>query len=217
MMVGVLLSLLSIAAMLVVYKNMIESSGNAARAAQRDGQVASALLAAQIDLQQAGFGIASSAPLSSRLSISDDGRQLAWRYRSALGGTDQCAGLRLVDSADQTLPRGLYRLLPQACGDAAAATWSNAQSQAIASESAFFEPLQRDGSSHAAGDRETGALSLQPSTAVTGYRFHSASATCLPFQQQDDLTQVVQRVELRQSEEDVLFSTCLPNLATDTP
>ena len=48
MMVGLVISLITIAAMLTLYKVMIEVSGNASRSAMRDGQVSSAILAAQI-------------------------------------------------------------------------------------------------------------------------------------------------------------------------
>ena len=55
MMIGLVISLLTIGAMLAIYKVAIEVSGNASRTATRDGQVSSAMLAAQIELQQAGY------------------------------------------------------------------------------------------------------------------------------------------------------------------
>src|SRR5690606_13766993 len=58
MMVGVMISLITIAGMLVLYKTMIEVTGQASSDSLRDGQVASALLAAQMDVHEAGYGIA---------------------------------------------------------------------------------------------------------------------------------------------------------------
>ncbi|MGE6333488.1 PilW family protein [Stenotrophomonas sp. NPDC077659] len=212
-MVGLVISLLSIAAMLVMYKNMIESSGNAARAAQRDGQVASALLSAQIDLQQAGFGIAADEPLATRLAISDEGRQVVWRFKPALGQADQCAGLRLVDDSEGGVERGLYHLPPKACSDVAGQTWNDLLLQPIAGSAAFFTPTQRDGSALTGSDRETGALTLLPSASEDGYRFVATTRNCLPFGQQATVAGSAQQLSLQQSSSDVLFSVCLPNLA----
>lgn len=212
MMVGLVISLLTIAAMLVIYKNMIETSGNALRGAQRDGQVASALLAAQIDMQQAGYGIGAEQPLESRLSVSADGRQVAWRFKPDLDQADRCAGLRLVDTAGP-LPRGLYRLPAIGCTTVAGTTWSDAQAQPIAADIAFFEPVDRTGASYLGAERERGALTLQPAPGEAGYRFHATADACLPFRQQQDVTVTGQRVTLRQSSQAVLFSVCLPNLA----
>jgi len=204
---------LTIAAMLVLYKNMIESTGNASRSALRDGQVASALLAAQIELQEAGFGIPAADTLGSRLAISNDGKQIAWRFKQELGQADLCAGLRLVDAADSgTAVRGLYRLPPKLCGSAAAATWADTEWQPVAAEAAFFDPVQKDGSAFTGAEREVGALTLRGAAEGAGYRFVAVPDACLPYQQQDTIERTGQRVILRQDSDDVLFSVCLPNL-----
>lgn len=213
MMVGLVISLLTIAAMLVLYKNMIESTGNASRAALRDGQVASALLAAQIELQEAGFGIPAADTLDSRLVISNDGKQIAWRFKQELGQADLCAGLRLVDAVNSgTAARGLYRLPPKLCGSAAAATWADTEWHPVAAEAAFFDPIQKDGSTFAGAEREVGALTLRGAADGAGYRFVAVPDACLPYQQQDSVERTGQRVILRQASDDVLFSVCLPNL-----
>ena len=54
MMVGLLISLLAVLLAMTVYKLVIGVSVNAIGTSQRDGQRASALLATQIELQQAG-------------------------------------------------------------------------------------------------------------------------------------------------------------------
>jgi len=213
MMVGLVISLLTIAAMLVLYKNMIEASGNASRSALRDGQVASALLAAQIELQEAGFGISAEDTLPSRLAISAEGKQIVWRFKHELNQADQCAGLRLVDAAASGAPaRGFYRLPPKLCSSATAATWTDAEWQPVAAEAAFFEPSQKDGSAFASDEREIGALTLRGTSGDEGYQFVAVPDACLPFKQQDTIERTGQRVILRQASDDVLFSVCLPNL-----
>lgn len=213
MMVGLVISLLTIAAMLVLYKNMIESTGNASRSALRDGQVASALLAAQIELQEAGFGVAAADTLDSRLTISHEGKQIAWRFKHELGQDDLCAGLRLVDAVESGAPaRGLYRLPPKLCSNAAAASWADTEWQPVAAEAAFFDPVQKDGSAFTGAEREVGALTLRGTTGGDGYRFVAVPDACLPFQQQESIERTGQRVILRQASDDVLFSVCLPNL-----
>lgn len=210
MMIGLLISLLTIAAMLVLYKNIIASSSDASRAALRDGQVASALLAAQTELQEAGFGIPAQEPLSTRLAVSSDGKQVSWRFKPELGQPDHCAGLRLVDQVPtgNGPPRGLYRLPPKACSSVVGLSWSDTELQQLASQAAFFEPTLKDGSAYGSGEREVGALTLQGS-----YAFHAATDACMPFRQQDSIEHAGQRVTLRQAADEVLFSVCLPNLA----
>lgn len=216
MMIGLLISLLTIAAMLVLYRNVIESSGNASRSALRDGQVSSALLAAQIELQQAGFGIDTSQPLDSRLRIDDDSRRVVWRFKPELGAGDECAGLWLVDATGGTPARGLYRLPPQPCASAASASWDDSTLELLAGDAAFFEPTQKDGSAFVGSDREVGALTLEGAAAGSGYRFQSSASNCLPYQQQDDVPGTGRVLSLRQSSTDVLFSVCLSNLV-ETP
>ncbi|NWA29028.1 hypothetical protein HX866_29490 [Pseudomonas gingeri] len=55
MMVGTVISMLSILAMLSLYKNLIYSSVTSIQSASQDGQIASALLTAQRELMNGGF------------------------------------------------------------------------------------------------------------------------------------------------------------------
>lgn len=227
-MVGLVISLLTISVMLVLYKTLIETSANASRSALRDGQVASALLSAQEELQEAGFGVPLSDALDTKLLISDSGKQIVWRYMALsddtelsdvdTDGTSMCAGFLLEDDSDADTGRGLYRLTPKACSSVTSVTWSSSERVPVASSAAFFEPSQKDGSAYSDDDAEVGALTLKPSSDDTaGYVFSSASDSCLPYMQQDTssdpLTTSGQRVKLSSTVSGSLFSVCLPNLA----
>ncbi|WP_057631621.1 PilW family protein [Stenotrophomonas humi] len=212
MMVGVVISLITISAMLVLYKTMIEVSANASRSALRDGQVSAALLAAQMDLQSAGFGVPAADALSSKLGVRDSGKEVVWRYKAQLADAGfVCSGLRLVDN------EGLYRFTPKACSDVAAANWAASERELLAGSAAFFTPAQKDGSAYASGEGEVGAMSLAP-----GYVFAlKAERQCLPFMQQDFSTSPMalpgQQLVMQQADGGShLFQACLPNLAVST-
>ena len=206
MMVGLVISLITIAAMLVLYKTMITVSADASRSALRDGQVSAGLLAAQMDLQTAGFGVDPTASVDDRLLISDSGKQIAWRYNE--GGTLRCAGLR-VEATGPIPPAGLYRLPAKDCGTGlglAGASWAVADYQPVA-----LMPKNPDGSLFSL-EGEQGGLSL-----AEGYTFSKAGEACLPYMQQQATPDVLlpngQRVTLANSNKSrVLFTTCLPNL-----
>ena len=199
MMVGLVISLITIAAMLVLYKTMISISADASRTALRDGQVSAGLLAAQMELQSAGFGVAPSASIDDRLLISAAGKQVAWLYDE--GGAARCAGLRVETT-------GLYRLPAKDCGAGlAAAGWTASEYQPMA-----LMPKNPDGSLFEA-EGEQGGLSL-----AAGYTFSTAGASCLPYMQQQGTADAPlpggQRVSLATSDmSSLLFTACLPNLA----
>lgn len=212
MMVGLVISLITIAAMMTLYKTMVEVSSNASRSALRDGQVSAALLSAQMELQSAGFGVPAADSLNSKLFVREAGKQLVWRYKTSLAASDYvCSGLRLVDG------EGLYRFTPKACSDAAAATWSSSEQQLLAGSAAFFTPLQKDGSAFAADEQELAAMTLAP-----GYVFSlKGQRQCLPYMQQDfsatPTAAVGQQLALeRDDASSHLFMACLPNLAVTT-
>lgn len=209
MLVGLLISLITIAAMMTLYKTMVEVSSNASRSALRDGQVSAALLSAQIELQGAGFGVPAADSLTSKLHVRDAGKELVWRYKTELTASGYvCSGLRLVDG------EGLYRFTPKACSDAQAATWKSNERHLLAGSAAFFTPMQKDGSAFASGEQEVGAMSLAP-----GYVFSlKGERQCLPYMQQDFSTTpaaaVGQQLALERSDASShLFLACLPNLA----
>lgn len=224
MMVGLVISLLTVGAMLAIYKIAIEVSGNASRSAQRDGQTASALLAAQIELQQAGFGID---PGSAHvLAVVDQGRQVVWRYNASQGMDYRCAGLRLAEVADDpaiaSTPadagadrRGLYWLPDKPCTAAdAELEWGDSAAERprlLASSAAFFAPLDRQGNEQA---DEAGGFSLEGAVFV-----QQPGGACLPFAQQadtgadaDERGGQAQRIVLRGGNGDELFAVCLPNV-----
>ncbi|MGH8054930.1 MAG: PilW family protein [Stenotrophomonas sp.] len=212
MMIGLVISLITISAMLVLYKTMIEVSANASRSALRDGQVSAALLAAQMDMQSAGFGVPAADALSSKLGVRASGKEVVWRYKAQLTDTGfVCSGLRLVDN------EGLYRFTPKACSDVAAVDWSANERELLAGSAAFFTPAQKDGSAYASGEGEVGAMSL-----AAGYVFAlKAERQCLPFMQQDFSTSPMvlpgQQVVMEQADgASHLFQACLPNLAVSS-
>lgn len=61
MMIGLVISSLSILAMLSLYRNLVHQAADSIVHSNLDGQVAAGLLTAQIELQSAGFGIPSAA------------------------------------------------------------------------------------------------------------------------------------------------------------
>lgn len=196
MMVGLVISLITIAAMLTLYKTMVGVSNEASVAARRDGQMAAGLLAAQMELQSAGFGVAPTVPLDERLYISNGGKQAAWFYND---GTSRCAGL-WVDG------NGLYRLPPKSgCANASTATWNANERIPMA-----LMPTAADGSLIAFDSDERGGVML------TGYTFRRENAACLPYMQQDfsgTPAPAAQRVALANAgDTERLFSVCLPNL-----
>lgn len=209
MLVGLVISLITIAAMMTLYKTMVEVSANASRSALRDGQVSAALLSAQIELQGAGFGVPAADSLNSKLYVRDAGKELVWRYKAELTAAGYvCSGLRLVDG------EGLYRFTPKACSDAEVAAWNSNERHLLAGSAAFFTPAQKDGSAFAAGEEEVGAMTLAP-----GYVFSlKGQRQCLPYMQQDFSTTptaaVGQQLALERSDASShLFLACLPNLA----
>lgn len=82
MMIGLAISMLSILAMLSLYRNIVQNAVVATRSANLDGQIAAGLLSAQLELQSAGFGIedANGADLMlATIDLSDNSPALLWR------------------------------------------------------------------------------------------------------------------------------------------
>lgn len=208
MLIGVLISLVTIAAMMVLYKTMIEVSANASRSALRDGQVSAALLAAQMDLQNAGFGVAPADAMSTKLVVRESGKAVVWRYRPDLASSSFiCSGLVLVDA------QGLYRYPAKACTDADSVSWNANEREPLAGSAAFFTPAQKGGVAYDAAEAEAGAMSLAP-----GYVFTlKTQQQCLPYMQQDfsnaPLHPAAQQLALERDDgSSHLFQLCLPNL-----
>ena len=209
MMVGLLISLLAVLLAMTVYKLVIGVSVNTIGTSQRDGQRASALLATQIELQQAGYGIERTVGTvdTSLLHLTNEPAQAVWRFRPDLT-TDTCAGVRVVAAGTSA---GLSWLPPKPCSSAATATWAAADLQPLASQAVFFVPRARDDSALA----ETGVANLGNA------QFAPASEGCtLPYAQQafasTDERQVAQRLVLRDGTGAVLLSACLSNFVIAT-
>ena len=212
LMVGMALSLLTVAAMLALYQGMVVVSRDTTRLAQRDGQVASAAMAAQMEMQQAGFGIEPGTPGSS-LWVSTDGRQVVWRFRPVLDDLRlQCAGLLLAEpgsggggtvvgiASSGGDASGLYFLPPVDCSsaDQSALPWGQPGQplpQVLASATAF-DPGRED---------ETGGFGL------AGARFHQVAASaCSTYgPSRDALEHPAVQLMIGRGE---LFTMCLPNL-----
>ena len=215
LMVGMALSLLTVAAMLALYQGMVVVSRDTTRLAQRDGQVASAALAAQMEMQQAGFGIEPGTPGSS-LWVAGDGSRVVWRFRPVLDDLRlQCAGLVLADpaaagpgggavvapaGAGDLDAGGLYFLPPVECGSAddAGLPWGQPGQpppRLLASETAS-DPGRPD---------EAGGFGL------AGARFQQvAVSACSTYGPARDAREHP-AVQLRIGRGE-LFTICLPNL-----
>ena len=214
MMVGVVISLLTVAALLVLYKAMIDESGQASRSALRDGQAAASLLAAQLDVQSAGFGLSDGNGLdivdwdeSGKLVYASGnrgpGNTVLWRYKATadVSNTDfLCSGLHLVVAPGR---EGLYRLPERNC--ASGFGW----------EAVDLQPVALD--NRLEGEGDIGDFEVVFSS---GYQFRmddngGAGFQCLPYMQQDDdstLPGVVKLLMERRDGSATLFSACLSNL-----
>lgn len=116
LMVGMTLSLLSVLAMLSLYRNMVGISVRSIQDSRQDGQIAAALLTAQQEMSNAGFWISGTPDASFKLlanaalsngSLSGSARTLSgtastgnaliWSYKTANTATASCAGLLVQD------------------------------------------------------------------------------------------------------------------------
>ena len=157
-----------------------------------------ALLAAQMELQSAGFGMPATASLEDRVVISEAGKRVVWRFLE--GAQGRCAGL-------QVETHGISRLPAKDCNGLASVSWNANEQQPMARM-----PTNPDGSVFTLAD-EVGGMSL-----AAGYAFHLSGApvNCLPYMQQSDAGSLPagRTLDLKSGDgSSVLFSVCLPNLA----
>lgn len=202
LMLGATLSLLSIIAMMTLYKNLVTNAIVATEDAQQDGQIASARLTLQRAIQAAGYGIEnavtgdsgalelrSGAKLSSgslttgshvTIPGTTKGNLLLWRYQE--GSAIYCRGV-LSDNIrdeddDDDVPGGVYELsvAGSACtGALIAQTWIV---RPLVSPSQDLGALARG-----AGDdptRDAAIVDLAP--------FQVNKASCWPYGQNADST-----------------------------
>lgn len=108
LLIGLLISVLCILGSLTLYKNLIQVATESKLDSNHDGQLASAMLIVQLEVQSAGFGIDTPAADSIiRYQPSSNEIQLLWRYSSDGGTTFECRGL--VEEEDTT--DGVFRVL----------------------------------------------------------------------------------------------------------
>lgn len=193
-MVGVLIAVITIAAMLTAYRAMVSVSVPATRAAVRDGQAVSALLAAQIELQQAGFGILP-ADGGVNLVLGDSGRRIVWRYRDSVDAVGmRCAGLRLQVTGTNT--DGIYYFDPVDCGSADD-TLTFPTSRLLASAAVLFGA---DGEARA-WDLATARFRLEPNQTCGPFGIAATAA---------NRTRVVME-DIARDPDALVFSYCLTN------
>ena len=99
LLVGMMISLFCISGSLVPYKNLVNVASDTQLSSIYDGQLASALLTTQLELQNAGYGITSNGVAQVATASNGDNVDIYWRYM--LGTSVVCRGLRdtLVNSA----------------------------------------------------------------------------------------------------------------------
>ena len=198
MMVGLVISLLTIAAMLSVYTMMIEVSGKATADSQRDGQVASGLLSTQMELHSAGYGTGVSG-VDGNVVVNNDGRHVSWRY--VVDGVGVCARLSVVPDGEGGAEMRLAR--NNGCG-AIPSTWSGDEVVLVS----YGQPWKnRDGTlvdDAASGFYLAEAKFKLASTAADGL-------CSLPYAQQKDAEAVSPRISLESGGRE-LFSMCLSNI-----
>lgn len=104
LLIGMLISIFSILSILALYKNLVTVSISASADASHDGQVATALITAQLELQNAGYGIVNADGL--HLNTNDDGSEIRWRYYD--NGAYQCRSIREVVIDENTRSLELF-------------------------------------------------------------------------------------------------------------
>lgn len=95
LMIGTVFSMLTILAMLALYKNLIQVSVEAIQDANHDGGLASAMLTAQLELQSAGFGMSEDFDQIVFLHKTASTNAILWYYKPSPLTTNQkqCVGL----------------------------------------------------------------------------------------------------------------------------
>lgn len=135
------LSLISILAMLTLYKNTVRVSIDSIKNSRQDGQIAASLLTAQQELRNAGFWLTSTPATTLKLlsgatltgstltgterSLStseSSGNALVWIYQTGATATPICAGL-LVQNDNQEKIGKLLRLQASSCSSSIS-SWS---------------------------------------------------------------------------------------------
>lgn len=158
MLVGLLIGVITVGGMLMLYKSLVVVARDVKAQAVQDGEVVASVLGAQVQLQEAGFGLGATAgkdlivianakfenkKLSGTAAASYDnavrGNAVVWGYNPSGNGAApdpaayRCAGLLLVVDANHAadVPGAqLYALQPVACDSAA--SWNQLSWQRVA-------------------------------------------------------------------------------------
>lgn len=93
LMIGTVLSMLTILAMLALYKNLIQVAVIASQDANHDGGLASALLTAQMELASAGFAL--NEDPDTLIHLPNSAAAILWRYKNLDTAKVSCSGLLL--------------------------------------------------------------------------------------------------------------------------
>ena len=135
--IGLFIAMIAILAMLSAYRMMIAVAVPAARTANREAQLSNALLSAQVELQQAGFGV-DRAESAAKIFVNSSGTRVVWRYRETVGASvSKCSGLELRPGTGDDA--GLFLLEPIEC-DRADDEALAFDARALATSAVFFEP-----------------------------------------------------------------------------
>jgi len=114
LMIGMLISMIGILAGFILYQNMVKVTLQTRTDAAQDGQLASAMLSLQLELQSAGFGIDKIANPGPHLTLDAGSPQtLYWRYLNdpAVPTSTICRAFRIQDIENDT-KRQLQLLSP---------------------------------------------------------------------------------------------------------
>lgn len=107
LLIGLLISVLCILGSLTLYKNLIHVATETKLDSNHDGQLASAMLMIQLEVQSAGYGVdIPTSPSILRHAPATGELQLLWRFSNDGGTTFQCRGLY-----EKPEEQGLYRNL----------------------------------------------------------------------------------------------------------
>lgn len=114
LMIGILISMIGILAGFMLYQNMVKVTLQTRTDAAQDGQLASAMLSLQLELQSAGFGIDKAAsPGPHLVLVAGPPQTLYWRYLNDPTATTSsvCRAFRIKDDESDT-KRELQLLSP---------------------------------------------------------------------------------------------------------
>lgn len=127
LLVGLFISMLCILAGLTLYKSTVRLSTDAKISAQLDGQITSALLTLQLELQNAGYRIADANADDVVLTMHGGSQVLAWRYND---GTNYiCRGAKEFETGSDMKFRNLALVTADGCTetvDLASLNWAPA-------------------------------------------------------------------------------------------